>query len=133
MSEWNYIEKDGNPEKIGYYLVACETYVSFSDDCEDDENNRIKKYGEPFRGISYWSGKRWSHDQYDSFNIDDSTECGLSDADHIYAWAQVVEAPKMIYPSRKIEINPAEYHLTEAQLMNFLNDYKRSFERGYTK
>lgn len=122
---WNYIEKDGNPEKQGYYLVACDAYVSYSYDVVDQANGIVMAHGEPFRCISYWDGKKWSHSQYDSFNIDDDNECKLRDTDHIYAWANIEETPKMIYPSRKVEIDPANYHLTESQLMNFLNDYKR--------
>lgn len=132
MSEWQYIEKDGNPKNKGYYLVAIEQYVSFSDRIEDDRENRIKTYGEAQRGICCWDGKEWMKQECQSFNIDDS--CAICKSDHIYAWADVIlSPPKMIYPSRKINIDPADYHLTEGQLINFLKSYKRSFEEGYTE
>lgn len=131
MSEWHYVEKDGNPKAKGFYVVACETYVMFAD---DEDENCIKALGKPYRGLCFWDGAKWMKDGCNSFNIDDRDTAGLYDADHIYAWADAIpKTPKMIYPSRTIEIDPSEYHLTENQMMDFLNDYKRSFEEGYTK
>lgn len=134
MSEWHYIEKDGNPTRGGFYLVACETYISFADDLDDNGKNHIKAYGKPYRGLCFWDGVEWQEDECNSFNIDDGGACCLCKEDDIYAWADVIlSPPKMIYPSRKINIDPADYHLTEGQLINFLKDYKKSFERGYTE
>ena len=134
MSKWHYVEKDGNPKAKGFYIVACETYVTFADDSYDEEENRIEAYGEPYRGLCFWDGAKWMESENNSFNIDDCCSAGLRKNDHIYAWADAIpETPKMIYPSRTIEIDPSEYHLTEKQMMDFLNDYKRSFEEGYTK
>lgn len=134
MSEWHYVEKDGNPKAKGFYVVACEAYVSFADDSYDEGENRIEAYGEPYRGLCFWDGAKWKENETNSFNIDDCCSAGLCEADHIYAWADAIpKTPKMIYPSRTIEIDPSEYHLTEKQMMDFLNDYKRSFEEGYTK
>lgn len=134
MSEWHYIEKDGNPKTKGFYVVACEAYVSFANDLYDEGENHIKAYGEPYRGLCFWDGAKWMENETNSFNIDDCCLAGLCKDDHIYAWADAIpKTPKMIYPSRAIEIDPSEYHLTEKQMMDFLNDYKRSFEEGYTE
>lgn len=137
MSAWHYIEEDGNPKESGYYEVALEQCVTYADQIwtdEPDEMNKIVPYdSEPHIGICFWSNrdKKWIYSN--SFRIG-GDESQLCDLDHIYAWVDVLlNAPKMIYPSRKIEINPAKYHLTEAQLMSFLDDYKLSFEGGYTK
>ena len=67
----------------------------------------------------FWDGEEWKKQEGSSVNLDDS--CAMSKSDHIYAWADVIlPTPKMIYPSRKIEIDPADYYLTEGQLMDFL-------------
>lgn len=134
MNKWKYIETDGYPKKNGYYEVAIEQSVTFYDNtCSDDpkENSRIHAYDGPITGICVFNGKRFVTGD-GSLNMED--EMMMCDADHIYAWADVLlPAPKQIYPSNPVKIDPAEYHLTESQLIDFLEDYKRSFERGYTE
>lgn len=135
MSRWRYIETDGYPKKSGYYEVAIEQNLTFYDrTCDHEDPNRIHAFGDgPYTGICYFNGSEFEIDsEGSSLNMKDETY--LCSSDHIYAWADVlVQAPKQIYPSKPVKIDPAEYHLTENQLLDFLQDYKRSYERGYTE
>lgn len=125
MNKWKYIETDGYPEKPGHYEVAIEQKFTFT--CADDPKENERIYG-PFIGICAFNGERFVTGD-GSLNMED--EMMMCDADHIYAWADVLlPAPKQIYPSKTVKIDPAEYHLTKDQLMGFLEYYKRSFERG---
>ena len=135
MNKWHYIEQDGNPTENGYYEVDIEQEVTYADRWWSDDPNKTNKIHaceyDTTIGVCYWSNdkKEW---YYNSCSLSiGGDESQLCESDHIYAWANVLlNAPKMIYPSRKIEIDPSEYHLTESQLKDFLNDYKLSYERG---
>lgn len=132
MSEWHYMKKE-KPEKPGYYQVAVEAYVSLSGRyCNKDGKEHIKKFGDNSPAVCYWNGEKWEKGEDTSLFLDCIDGIRLIKTDTIYAWADVFlsNVPEVLYPSKPITINPADYHLTEGQLKNFLQDYKHDYERN---
>lgn len=82
--------------------------------------------GNSYPAVCFWDGKAW--DNKLSLEIDDASGA-IGENETIYAWADVFSSdiPDVAYPDKSITIKLSDYHLTEAQLKAFLNDYKENF------
>ena len=132
MAQWHCMEKEP-PKKPGYYQVAVEAYVTLTNQyLNKDGKEHLKKFGDNFPAVCYWNGEIWESDEDTSLLLDCTDGSRLIKTDTIYAWADVFlpDVPETLYPSEPITINPADYHLTEGQLKNFLQDYKRNYEKN---
>ena len=127
MAEWHYMAKEP-PKKTGYYQVAVDPGVILTDRfASKDGKEHLRKRGNSYPAVCFWDGKAW--DNKLSLEIDDAGGA-IWENETIYAWTDVFssDVPNAEYPDKSVTINLSDYHLTEAQLKAFLNDYKENYE-----
>lgn len=127
ITQWHYMTKEP-PKKAGYYQVAVEPGVILTDRyANKDGKEHLRKCGNSYPAVCFWDGQKW--DNKLSLEIDDASGA-IGENETIYAWTDVFSSdiPDVICPDKPVTINLSDYHMTEAQLKAFLNDYKRSYE-----
>lgn len=127
ITQWHYMTKEP-PKKAGYYQVAVEPGVILTDRfANKDGKEHLRKCGNNYPAVCFWDGQKW--DNKLSLEIDDASGA-IGENETVYAWTDVFSSdiPDVIYPDKPVTVNLSDYHMTEAQLKAFLNDYKENYE-----